>query len=283
MNAIARLFAAVLVTVVTALLTVAHGIDQAAQSGDAFLDGIGETSLVARYALQNNAEDSSRNQSHATVRGTANFVDDPVFQRAVLLTGDGSYLQLPGKTLDGEDTISITGWLFLPTGASGPVFDFGRDAANRLFATASRDGLLASVVLNGAVRNARAVTVAENQWLHFAVVLDPAAHTLSTYVDGARVAQAMDVNVTATQVMANGGADGLFLGRSHKDGEATLHGRLRDVRIYRVNSFRIARAAFCPDAAVIPPPGWVPAPHMYNPAIGVRYCAQPSSGRIVNN
>src|SRR6187431_2242345 len=131
MNAIARLFAAVLVTVVTALITVAHGVDQAAQAGDAFLDGIGETSLVARYALQNNAEDSSRNQAHATVRGTGNFVDDPMFQRALLLTGDGSYVQLPANAIEGEDTISVTAWLFLPTGASGPVFDFGRDAANR--------------------------------------------------------------------------------------------------------------------------------------------------------
>src|SRR5436190_7739482 len=134
MNAIARLFAAVLVTIVFALISVAHGVDQAAQSaqsGDAFLDGIGETSLVARYALQDNAEDSSRNQAHATVRGTGNFVDDPMFQRALLLTGDGSHAQLPATALDNEDTITVTTWLFLPTGGSGPVFDFGRDAANR--------------------------------------------------------------------------------------------------------------------------------------------------------
>src|SRR6186713_1958017 len=152
MNRLARLFVAVLVTVVTGLISVAHGVDQAtqsAQAGDAFLDGIGETSLVARYALQNNAEDSSRNQAHATVRGTGNFVDDPMFQRALLLTGDGSYVQLPANAIEGEDTISVTAWLFLPTGASGPVFDFGRDAANRLFATASREGLRASAVVDG--------------------------------------------------------------------------------------------------------------------------------------
>ena len=132
------------------------GSEQAAQGGgDQFLDGIGETSLTARYGLENNAEDSSRNQFHATLRGTASFVEDPLFRRALLLTGDGSYLQLPANTLDGEDTISVTGWLFLPTGASGPVFDFGRDAANRLFATASREGLRASAVVNGAVQGER--------------------------------------------------------------------------------------------------------------------------------
>jgi DUF1680 family protein len=235
MNRPARLFGVALVTVVTALLAAVHGVEQAPQGGDQFLDGIGETSLTARYVLENDAEDSSRNHFHAALRGTAGFVEDPLLRRALLLTGDGSHLQLPANTLDGEDTISVSVWLFLPTGASGAVFDFGRDAANRLFATASRDGLLASIVSNGAVRNARATSaVAENQWLHFAVVLDPAAHALSLYVDGVRMAQAMDVNVTATQVLPRGVSGGLFLGRSLKDGEPTLHARLRDVRIYRV-------------------------------------------------
>ena len=40
------------------------------QGGDQFLDGIGENGLVARYVLNANAEDSSRNQFHATLRGT---------------------------------------------------------------------------------------------------------------------------------------------------------------------------------------------------------------------
>jgi DUF1680 family protein len=235
MNTFTRVSLAVLATGMTAFLAIARGVDQTTPGGDQFLDGIGETSLTARYQLETNAEDSSRNQLHASMHGSGSFVEDTAFRRALLLTGDGSYLQLPDRTLNSEDTISVTGWLFLPTGAAGPVFDFGRDAANRIFATAGRDGVLASVVLNGAVRNARATAaVAENQWLHFAVVLDPAAGTLSTYVDGARVAQATDVKLTAAQMVGSGGIARLFLGRSQTDGEATLHGRLRDVRIYRI-------------------------------------------------
>jgi DUF1680 family protein len=230
----ARLFAAILVTAVTALLAVAHGVDQTTQGGDQFLDGIGETSLTARYVLQANAEDSSRNQFHARLRGTASFVDDPLFTRALLLTGDGSHLQLPGNALEGEDTISVTGWLYLPTGASGPVFDFGRDAASRLFATASKDGLRASVSLNGAVQGqAAGNALPENQWLHFAVVLDPAGRVLTSHVDGARIAQATSVTTTVTQIVPHSGAS-LFIGRSNREGDATLHGRLRDLRIYRI-------------------------------------------------
>jgi uncharacterized protein len=62
----------------------------------------------------------------------------------LLLTGDGSHLQLPGDALAGEDALSVTGWLFLPTGASGPVFDFGQNPATRMFAVASKDGFRAS-------------------------------------------------------------------------------------------------------------------------------------------
>ena len=231
-----RLLGAVLVTAVTALLAGVHGLDRSAQGGDQFLDGIGETSLTARYVLENNAEDSSRNQFHATMRGTAAFVDDPVFRRALLLTGDGSHLVLAPRTLDGEDTISVTGWLFLPTGASGPVFDFGRDASSRVGASASRDGLRASVVLNGAVQGeAAGGTLAENQWLHFAVVLDPAARTVTTYVDGTKAGQAASVTAGVAQLLSgSAGATPLLIGRSHKDSDATIHARLRDVRIYRI-------------------------------------------------
>ena len=236
MNTLTRLVFGILVTSVTVLLAVAHGVDQQSQQGgDQFLDGIGETSLVARYQLQNNAEDSSRNQFHAALKGTGSFVDDPAFTKALLVTGDGSYVQLPANALDGEDTVSITGWLFLPTGASGPVFDFGRDAANRLFMSASREGVRASVVLNGTAQGeASGGALAENQWAHFAVVLDPAARVLSAYVDGARIGRAATVSATATQLIAKGGGARLFLGRSQKDGEPTLHGRLRDLRIYRI-------------------------------------------------
>src|SRR5690606_19691297 len=100
-----------------------------------FLDGIGETGLVSRYLFRGDAEDSSRNQLHAALRGSgATFVEDGQFRRVLLLTGDGSHVQLPGQTLEGEDTISIATWLFLPTGASGHLFDFGQNASDRLLA-----------------------------------------------------------------------------------------------------------------------------------------------------
>ncbi len=235
---ITRVFFALVLTVSSVLVALPHAVPAQQQGGDQFLDGIGETGLVTRYVLNDNPEDSSRNQFHAALRGSGgSFVEDPQFRRALLLTGDGSHLQLPANALDGEDTLSVTGWLFLPTGASGHFFDFGQNASNRMFAVASGEGFRAAIVLDGTVRGETVgKPVLENQWVHVAVVLDPAARVLTTYLDGARIGQATNVGVNAAQVIrqASGAGNRLFIGRSNDDAAATLHGRLRDVRIYRI-------------------------------------------------
>jgi uncharacterized protein len=231
-----RVLLPLLLAVSTALAALAHVVPDRSQGGDQFLDGIGETGLLARYLLEGNVEDSSRNQLHATMRGSgATFVDDGQFRRVLLLTGDGSHLQLPGGALAGEDALSVSGWLFLPTGASGHVFDFGQNAGARIHAVAHKDGFRASVVLDGsAIAETSDAPLLENQWVHLAVVLDPANRVLSTYLNGGRVAQARDVGVTAAQIVPQGVANRLFLGRSQDDDAPALHGRLRDVRLYRI-------------------------------------------------
>ena len=198
------------------------------QGGDQFLDGIGETALVARYVCAANTEDSSRNNFHAALRGTGGaFVEDPRFGRALELVGNGSYVQLPGHALAGEDTISVTGWFYLPTGASGPFFDFGQSASSRIFAGVTAAGFRASVVSGAArARDARPRPYPVNQWIHVAVVLDPARRVLTTYVDGARVGQAADVAATAAQLInqASGDANRLYIGRSQDAAAADAPG-----------------------------------------------------------
>ncbi len=187
--------------------------------------------------MGSNTEDSSRNNFHAALRGSGGaFVEDSRFGRALELPGNGSYVQLPGHALAGEDTISVAGWLYLPTGASGPFFDFGQSVSMRVFAGVASAGFRASVVSGGASRETAAAAVPVNQWVHVAVVLDPARRVLSTYLDGARVGQATDVAATAVQLIhqTSGDANRLYLGRSQDAAAPTLQGRLRDFRIYRV-------------------------------------------------
>lgn len=209
-----------------------------AQGGDQFLDGIGETGLIARYMFNGNAEDSSRNNFHATLRGTgAAFVEDGRFGRALNLQGNGSYVQLPGNALTHEDTISVTGWLLLNSDAPGQrFFDFGQSASKNL-AAAATDSFRASITSGaGVISETTGTEVPANQWVHLAVVLDPAGRTLTSYLNGARAGQATNVTANAAQVIHQTSADAnrLYIGRSQNDAAATLNARLRDVRIYRI-------------------------------------------------
>ncbi len=75
-----------------------------------------------------------------------------------------------------------------------------------------------------------------NQWVHLAVVLDPASRTLTGYLNGAPVVRAANVDANASQLFsqASGDANRLYIGRAQNDSEPTLNARLRDVRIYRI-------------------------------------------------
>ena len=234
---ITRALVVLCLAVSVVLAALAQTAQTGQQGGDQFLDGIGETGLVARYLLSGTAEDSARNQFHAALRGAGgSFVEDPQFRRVLLLTGDGSHVQLPAQTLEGEDTVSVTSWVFLPTGGAGQLFDFGRSASSRMFAAISREGLRAGLVHGGAEQSTTGgKPLVENQWMHVAMVLDPAGRTLTTYVDGARAGQVTDVRVPVTQLLAQGAgaANQLLIGRAH-DGTSPLHARVRDLRIYRV-------------------------------------------------
>src|SRR5215831_4603955 len=83
--------------------------------GDQILDGIGETSLIARFTLDGNTQDRSRDSHHATLHGSGGtFVDDKQFGRVLSLSGeDGDYLSLPVGTLAEAETLSVVGWIYL--------------------------------------------------------------------------------------------------------------------------------------------------------------------------
>jgi DUF1680 family protein len=228
------LAASIIVTVVAQ--NGAQTAQATAQGGDQFLDGIGETGLIARYLFNGNTEDASRNQLHAAVRGTgsAYVADGP--RQVLLLTGDGTYVQIPSTALGGEDAVAVVGWLYLPTRATGPVFDFGQSPTTRLSAVVDAQGFRATAVVDGQVRGETAPkAVVENQWIHFAVVLDPASRMLTTYIDGMRAGQAPNVTATPAQLVPQAATTNrLFLGRTQDDTAPTLHGRLRDIRLYRI-------------------------------------------------
>jgi len=213
--------------------------------GDQFLDGIGETALIARYVFNGNTEDWSRNNYHARLEGTgAAFVTDDQFGTVLSLPGgeDGPYVQLPGRALMDVDTLSVVGWIYLrDLTAWQRFFDLGRDTTRNFFCTPAgedrAEGCRARITLHGWTEEEGPVTfrVATDQWVHLGVVLDAAQKTLSLYVDGVRVARSTDVDIPLTEVLDqdNAAANQLYIGKSHYT-DPGLNAKVHDVRFYSI-------------------------------------------------
>ncbi len=220
------------------------GFAQAQPSeGNQFLDGIGETALVARYVLAGNTEDWSRNNRHATVLGGAEtYVDDARFGRVLSLDGaGGGYLALPGDALMELDTISVAGWVFYRSEAAWQrFFDFGQGTTANFFCTPlggqSDGGCRARITTTGwnGERGPTSPRLALHRWVHLAVVLDADNETLTIYADGKQVGRAENIQWTLEDVLSqeDKSKNHLFVGKSQYAADGTANVMLHDIRIY---------------------------------------------------
>ncbi|MDX8339129.1 glycoside hydrolase family 127 protein [Draconibacterium sp. IB214405] len=211
-----------------------------AQSGDQILDGIGETGLIARYTFEENAKDWSRNNLHGTIEGSEyNFVDDKVFDKVLSLPGDGkAFITIPGEMLAGEESLSISGWVYLRSSEGGaPLFDFGKNGKSSFIATpAATDGFVAQVCTENNTYTASAEAIALNEWNHVVVVINVPTKSFSTYVNGTLVREVKDVDVELKQLFDSrkGAAEQFVIGKSLTSDAASLDAKLHDFRIYRI-------------------------------------------------
>ncbi len=213
--------------------------------GDQFLDGIGETALVARYLLDGHTSDRSRNGYHATLHGAgAAFVEDARFGRVLSLPGrNQAHLQIPGEALHGLDTLSVTGWIFLRSPNPWQrFFDFGLNTASNFFCTpigdGGADGYRARITTQGwtGEQGPTAPSIPIHQWVHLAIVLDPSRHSLRLYRDGTPVGRSTQTTLHLEHVLHREEArlNQLFLGKSRYDSDPTLDANLHDVRLYSI-------------------------------------------------
>ena len=62
-------------------------------------------------------------------------------------------------------------------------------------------GFSAGFVADGVRGGTETSPVPVNQWVHLAVVLDPANRLLTTYLDGARAGQPLNIGITVAQLL----------------------------------------------------------------------------------
>lgn len=213
-----------------------------AQGGDQILDGIGETALIARYTFTRDASDRSRNNLNGSIQGSDyEFVNDSLFRRVLSLPVDGeAYISIPGEAVTGEESLSITGWIYLNSAKSGQIFfDFGKNSNSHFFVAPSGTedkGGYQAYILDGSEKYvASSPAVEANRWNHLAVVFDTPSNTLRTYINGVPAGEAKNVEVELEQLFDNNPDNNkLYIGKSIAPDNASLNARLYDFRIYRI-------------------------------------------------
>lgn len=215
-----------------------------AEEGDQFLDGIGETALIARYQFNGTAEDGSRNSYHANLQGEeAGFEDDEQFGKVLSLSGNGAYVQIPGQALIGSEDLSVTGWINVNQLQSDQrFFDFGQGTERYLYCTPvgeqRSDGCRVRISVQGKAdeQGPSAYRMIPGQWTHLAIVLNSTENTLTLYVNGSRVDQTSNINLALTDILDqnNPKANHLYIGKAQFDDINGFAGKLYDIRLYSI-------------------------------------------------
>jgi DUF1680 family protein len=213
-----------------------------AQSGNQMLDGIGETALIARYTFDGNVKDWSRNNLHGTIHGDFRFIDDNQFGKVLSLSGDEeTFVSVPNGAIRGEESLSISGWIYLRSPKTDQVFfDFGKNSQSH-FAVApagtdDNEGFKARVITKESNYHTSSSALAPYKWNHLAVVIDIPAKTLSAYVNGKLVSETKNVEMELSQLFDNNSVKNnkLYIGKSLSVDDMHLNAKLHDFRIYRI-------------------------------------------------
>lgn len=215
-----------------------------AQSGDQILDGIGETGLIARYVFNGNIKDWSRNNLHGQLQGTeAKFIKDKQFGEVLLLPENGNtFITLPETAITNEESISISGWIYLQSTKIGQYFfDFGKSTKSHFniapTGTKNENGLQTEIITeNGLEYKTNASPLEINTWNHLAVVIDITSKSIRTYANGKLVNETKNIELDLEQLFDNDSVEKnrLLVGKSLSLNNSYLHARLHDFRIYRI-------------------------------------------------
>ncbi len=214
-----------------------------AQSGDQILDGIGETGLISRYRFNGNLSDWSRNNLHGTIQGSNfRFIEDDLFGNVLSLSGEGeTFISIPGESVTGQESISMTGWINLGSAKSGQIFfDFGKNAGSRVFVAPTgsncEEGYQAQIIDQSEKYIASSPAVKVNKWNHLAIVINAPSKTLTTYINGVLTGEAKNIEVKLDHLFNNNTAENnkLYIGKSLASDNTWLNAKLHDFRIYRI-------------------------------------------------
>ncbi|WP_111309921.1 beta-L-arabinofuranosidase domain-containing protein [Confluentibacter sediminis] len=215
-----------------------------AQDGDQILDGIGETGLISRYLFEGNTKDWSRNNLHSTIESShAKFIDDKQFGTVLSLSSDSkAFVSIPGEAINSEESLSVTGWIYLRSTQVGQLFfDFGRNSKTHFFMAPTgiqkEEGCVVGITTkSGDTYKINSPELKANTWNHVGVVIDIPSKTMSMYLNGALISETKNMSALLTDIFDENSAKNnkLYIGKSLSSKPSYLNAKLHDFRIYRI-------------------------------------------------
>lgn len=225
------------------MLFVASALSFAVRTdGDQFLDGIGETALIARYLFDGNLQDRSRNSLHASMEG-AGFLKDKQFRKALCIPYGDDHVRIPGPAvLSFADNLTITGWIKTDDcEQERHVFNLGIDKGHRVYCILKRADEKNSVFVTIGSDRGKTKLKAEsyegyaNKWMHIAFVLNASTHTQSLYVNGHPVDQRINADIALQDIFNRSNPESNYLLIGGSVGRITdrYSSWLHDLRFYK--------------------------------------------------
>ncbi len=211
-----------------------------AQNGDQIIDGIGETGLIARYVFNGDTKDWSRNNLHATINNSnTSFINDTTFGNVLSLPKDSkAYITIPSRTINNEESISITGWIYLRS--SEPVqyfFDFGKNTESHISSILTGKSYITEITTeSGSNYSAKSPAIEINKWNHIAVVIDIPSKSIRNYLNGILVSETQNVTLELNEIFYSNSSknNSLYIGKSLLAPSPYIDANLFDFRIYRI-------------------------------------------------
>lgn len=187
--------------------------------------------LLARYAFEGTANDSSGNANHATTTGSPAYVAGK-YSSALSLSGASQYAMAPAGILASTTNFTLAAWVYWNGGnAWQRIFDFGNDTTQYLFLTPSSGSgtLRFAISTNGNAAGAEQILETAplpiGQWRHVAVTRN--GNSARLYTNGVVAASG-----AVTIAPANFNPVLNFLGASQYPADPFFNGRLDEMFIY---------------------------------------------------
>ena len=188
------------------------------------------STLVARYAFDGNASDSSTNANNATLVGSPGYVPGELGQ-ALQLNGTSQYAMAPAGIMASVTNFTIAAWVYWNGGGAWQrIFDFGNDTTNYMFLTpSSGNGTLRFAITTnggGAEQILETSPLPVGQWRHVAVTRN--GNIARLYTNGVVAASRTNL-VTIAPASFNPALN--FLGASQYP-DPLFNGRLDELFVY---------------------------------------------------